>query len=236
VCAKVPTPPCATCGQSPCECGPKVCSTCGLIPCVCEKPPKKTIRIKLADGKERTIQHMMATTFWHPDGTPMSAQQFMESLYGRFPDFFKDEAELRTIWSAPDTRASLLEGLAEKGFGTDQMTEMQLIIDAEKSDLFDVLAHVAFALTPLTREERANRAKLEIKNHFDSKQQAFLDFVLAQYVTVGVHELDQQKLSPLLKLKYNNAISDAMADLGQPEQIRIVFVGFQKYLYQQTAT
>ena len=116
------------------------------------------------------------------------------------------------------------------------MTEMQLIIDAEKSDLFDVLAHVAFALTPLTREERANRAKLEIKTHFDSKQQAFLDFVLAQYVTVGVHELDQQKLSPLLKLKYNNAISDAMADLGQPEQIRTVFVGFQKYLYQQTVT
>ena len=236
VCEKEPTPPCATCGQSPCECGPKVCAECGQTPCVCEKPPKKKIKIKLADGKERTIQHMMATTFWHPDGTPMSAQQFMESLYGKFPDFFKDEAELRSIWSAPDTRAKLLEGLTEKGFGPDQMTEIQQIIDAEQSDLFDVLAHVAFALTPLTRDERATRAKLEIKTHFDSKQQAFLDFVLAQYVTVGVHELDQQKLSPLLKLKYNNAISDAMADLGQPEQIRTVFVGFQKYLYQQTVT
>ena len=51
-----------------------------------------------------------------------------------------------------------------------------------------------------------------------------------------MHELDQNKLSPLLKLKYNNALADAMADLGQPEQIRTVFVGFQKYLYQQTAT
>ena len=236
VCAKVPTPPCATCGKSPCECGPKVCSKCGQTPCECEKPPKKKIRIRLADGKERTIQHMMATSFWHPDGTPMSAQQFMESLYGRFPDFFQNEAELRSIWSAPDTRAKLLEGLAEKGFGMDQMTEMQKIIDAEKSDLFDVLGHVAFALTPLTREERAARAKLEISTHFDSKQQAFLDFVLAQYVKVGVHELDQAKLSPLLKLKYNNAIADAMADLGQPEQIRTVFVGFQKYLYQQTVS
>jgi len=66
----------------------------------------------------------------------------------------------------------LLEGLAEKGFGIDQMTEMQKIIDAEKSDLFDVLTHVAFSLTPLTREERATRAKLEIQTHFDSKQQA----------------------------------------------------------------
>ncbi|MBC7821147.1 MAG: DEAD/DEAH box helicase family protein, partial [Planctomycetaceae bacterium] len=151
VCEKVPTPPCAKCGKSPCECEPMPCSKCGQTPCVCEKPTKKKIRIKLADGKERTIQHMLATSFWHPDGTPMSAQQFMENLYGKFPDFFQNEAELRTIWSSPETRAKLLEGLADKGFGIDQMTEMQRIIDAEKSDLFDVLGHVAFALTPLTR-------------------------------------------------------------------------------------
>ncbi len=232
VCVKEPKPPCAKCGKSPCECEPKVCSACGLTPCVCDKPTKKRIKIKLADGKERTIQHMLATSFWHPDGTPMSAQQFMESLFGKFPDFFKNETELRSIWSAPDTRAKLLEGLAEKGFGSDQMTEMQKIIDAEKSDLFDVLGHVAFALTPLTREERATRAKLEISTHFDSKQQAFLDFVLAQYVKEGVGELNQEKLSPLLKLKYNNAISDAIADLGQPERIKDTFADFQKYLYQ----
>ncbi len=89
---------------------------------------------------------MMATTFWHPDGTPMSAQQFMEMLFGKLPEFFKNEEELRTLWSAPDTRAKLLQGLAEKGFGKEQLTEMQRIIDAEKSDLFDVLAHVAYAL------------------------------------------------------------------------------------------
>jgi hypothetical protein len=37
----------------------------------------------------------MVTSFWHPDGTPMSAQQFMEALFGRLPEFFKDDAELR---------------------------------------------------------------------------------------------------------------------------------------------
>ena len=225
--------PCATCGKQPCECVPEPCPECGKLRCKCKK--RKPVRIKLADGKERTTQHMVATTFWHPDGTPMSAQQFLESLYGRIPDFFQNEAELRSIWSAPDTRAGLLEGLADKGFGTDQMAEMQAIIGAEKSDLFDVLAHVAFALTPLSREERASRAKLEINNQFDSKQQAFLDFVLAQYVQVGVQELDTDKLSPLLKLKYS-AISDAIAELGRPEEISRVFTGFQKYLYQQTVS
>jgi type I restriction enzyme R subunit len=128
---------------------------------------KKKAKVKLADGKDRTIQHMMVTSFWHPDGTPMSAQRFMEMLFGKLPEFFKDEEELRTLWSAPDTRKKLLEGLAEKGFGKDQLVEMQKIIDAEKSDLFDVLAHVAYALAPLTREERASKAKVIISTHFN---------------------------------------------------------------------
>lgn len=193
---------------------------------------RQRIKVKLADGKARTIQHMMVTTFWHPDGTPMSAQQFLEMLFGNLPEFFKDETELRALWSLPDTRAKLLQRLAEKGFGHEQMAEMQRIIDAENSDLFDVLAHVAYALPPLTRQERAEKAKVEISTHFNSRQQAFLDFVLSQYVKVGVEELAQDKLSPLLKLKYHNAIADAVADLGKPEEIGKVFAGFQKYLYQ----
>jgi len=136
------------------------------------------------------------------------------------------------LWSAPGTRKMLLAGLAEKGFGHEQLAEMQKIINAEKSDLFDVLAYVAYALPTLTREERAGRAKVAISAHFNSKQQAFLDFVLAHYVGVGVDELDQEKLTPLLRLKYHNSIADAIADLGRPEEISKVFVGFQKYLYQ----
>jgi type I restriction enzyme R subunit len=233
VCENVEPKVCGQCGKRPCECPPKQCSKCGQTPCVCEKGKRKLVKIKLADGKERTIQHMMATSFWHPDGKPMSAHQFLEHLYGTFPEFFKDETELRMLWSVPDTRAKLLEGLAEKGFGSEQLAEMQRIIDAEKSDLFDVLAHVAFALSPLTREERASRAKLTMQNHFDDKQQSFLGFVLAQYVRIGVQELDQAQLPPLLKLKYSNAIADAFVELGPPESVRSLFVGFQKFLYQQ---
>jgi type I restriction enzyme R subunit len=195
------------------------------------RPALRRAKVKLADGKERTIQHMVATTFWHPDGTPMSAQQFLELLFGKLPEFFKNEAELRALWSQPETRAKLLVGLAEKGFGKDQLAEMQKIIGAEQSDLFDVLAHVAYALPPLTREERAAKAKVVISTHFNSKLQVFLDFVLSHYVTVGVEELGQDKLTPLLRLKYRNSINDAIADLGSPELIGNAFTGFQKYLY-----
>ena len=193
---------------------------------------RSKVKVKLADGKARTIQYMTATSFWHPDGAPMSSQQFMEALFGKLPEFFKDEAELRTLWSAPETRKKLLEGLSDKGFGKDQLTDMQRIIDAENSDLFDVLAHVAYALAPLTREERAAQAMALISTLFNSKQQVFLDFVLSHYVSVGVEELDVAKLAPLLRLKYHDSMADAVADLGKAEEIGQVFSGFQKYLYQ----
>jgi type I restriction enzyme, R subunit len=111
---------------------------------------------------------------------------------------------------------------------------MQRIIDAEASDLFDVLAHVAYSKPPVTREVRAAQARIYINTQFTAKQQAFLDFVLQHYVSVGVEELDQEKLAPLLRLRYA-AISDAISDLGQPEEIGVTFCGFQKFLYSEPA-
>jgi len=197
------------------------------------EPRPKKIKVKLADGKARAIQHMMCTSFWHADGKPMSAHQFMEMLFGKLPEFFKDEDELRRLWSLPETRKRLLEGLSEKGFGSEQLTEMQKIIEAQKSDLFDVLAYVAYAIEPLTREERATRAKVAIDENFNNKQQDFLNFVLAHYISVGVEELDQAKLAPLLRLKYSGSMSDAIQNLGEPELIAQVFTGFQRYLYER---
>jgi type I restriction enzyme, R subunit len=178
---------------------------------------------------------MIATSFWSADGKPISAEEFLHNLYGTLPNFFRNEADLRQIWSNPLTRKTFLDKLAEAGYGKDELGALQQLINAEKSDLFDVLAYVAYALPPLTREERAANAKIIISTHFNSKQQVFLDFVLSHYVSVGVEELDQEKLTPLLHLKYHDSITEAVADLGKPEEIGKVFTGFQKYLYQQQA-
>lgn len=195
------------------------------------EPRSEKILIKLSDGKSRQIQHMMVTSFWGANGKPMSSAQFLESLFGVLPEFFKDEDALRDIWSNPETRKKLLEGLSEKGFNKEVLAEMQRIIDAENSDLFDVLAHVAFALQPLTRSNRALIAKSEIHQHFADKQSAFIDFVLGQYVKQGVDELSQEKLKDLIGLKYQS-IYDATSELGNTTEIRQLFVKFQKYLYQ----
>ena len=86
-------------------------------------PPRRKIKVKLADGKERTIQHMMATTFWSPDGTPMSAAEFVQKLFGDLPELFKDEDELRDLWGKPDTRKALLDALE---LGADWALDLHL--------------------------------------------------------------------------------------------------------------
>ena len=198
-----------------------------------EPRPKKLI-IKLADGKERAIQHMVATSFWSADGKPISAAQFVEGLFGELPAFFKDEEELRKVWSRPDTRKALLEGLSAKGFGHEALSAIRAIINAERSDLFDVLAYVGFALAPVTREARAAAGKTRIAAEYDDKLQAFLDFVLAQYVKDGEDELDQEKLGALVQLKYGST-NEAAAALGGTTAIREAFVGFQRHLYAPDA-
>lgn len=226
--------PCEYCGQRPCICVREpepACEICGYVMCRCDLPPRRIVKVKLADGKVRQFQHMISTSFYSPDGRPISAEEFLKSLFGALPELFKSEDELRTIWSKPDTRKKLLEELTEKGFAKQQLTEFQKILNAENSDLYDVLAYIAFHSDILERIDRADKAKIQLAN-YDPKQQEFLNFVLSQYVKQGVEELDDTKISDLLILKYH-AIADAKKELGDIATIRNTFIGFQTYLYDK---
>ncbi len=196
-------------------------------------PPKRKIKVKLRDGKAREIQHMMSTSFWSADGKPISSEEFLNNLFGELPNLFKSEEELRTLWSNPMTRRTLLEKLSDAGFGKDDLTMLQKLIDAEKSDLFDVLEYVFNSdIKPITREARVAAAQATIFALLDDKQKEFIDFVLSKYVETGVEELDQDKLPILLTNKYQS-LEDAKAVLGDVANIRALFVDFQQYLYRE---
>ena len=230
-CTRPPPPPCAVCGQRPCVCEkapPEPCQVCGESPCLCEK--RRKVKIRLADGKERTLQHMTATSFWGPDGKPISAAEFIQRLFGDLPELFKDEDELRRLWGRPDTRRKLLEGLEEKGYGRQQLADVGKLIEAEHSDLYDVLAYIAFNMAPVTRAQRVDAHKERIFHGHDYRQREFLRFVLDHYVVQGVSELDTAKLPQLIELKYHS-VGDAVQELGPVGNIREVFVDFQQHLY-----
>ncbi|HAT73541.1 MAG TPA: restriction endonuclease subunit R [Candidatus Moranbacteria bacterium] len=195
-----------------------------------QEEPKRKLKIKLRDGKEREIQHMISTSFWSADGKPISVEEFMDNMFGAMPEFFKSEEELRKIWSNPTTRKAFLDSIAEIGFGKNELETLQKMIDAEQSDLFDVLVYISFLTPTISRVQRVKQSKNKIFEKLDEKQKEFLDFVLNKYEEKGVEELDEEKLPILLNLKYH-AIANAEQSLGDVEKIRKMFFGFQKNLY-----
>lgn len=197
------------------------------------KETKKKLIVKLRDGKEREIQHMISTSFWSADGKPISVQQFMSNMFDAMPEFFKNEEELRQIWSDPRTRKVFLEKIAAIGFGKDELEALQKMIDAEKSDLFDVLNYISFLNSPISREDRINQTKGVIFEGLEENQIEFLTFVLGKYEKNGVDELGEDKLPILLNLKYH-ATANATQSLGSVDNIRSIFFEFQKLLYPKS--
>lgn len=232
ICEKQPTKSCTVCGQRPCECEkepPQPCFKCGQSPCVC----KKKVKIKLKNGKEREIKHMVSTSFWSADGKPISAEEFLNNLFGELPNLFRDEEELRKLWSSPITRRTLLENLNAAGFPKDDLLTLQKLVDMEKSDLYDVLEYVLNGdYIAMTREARAKAAEATIFALLNDKQKEFITFVLSKYIETGVDELDQEKLPILLTNKYQS-LEDAKEILGEVANISKLFIEFQKYLYNR---
>jgi type I restriction enzyme R subunit len=199
-----------------------------------QDPNPKKIQIKLRDGKARSIQHMSATTFFDADGKPMSAEGFIASLYDtlQLPEFFGNEERLREIWSLPTTRIQLLNKLDEAGFSRQSLRDIQKLIDAERSDLFDVLEYIAFAQDPMTRAERVHVSRVSIESSLQPEQLEFVEFVLSKYVESGVDELGPDKLATLLELKYKS-LTEGVSALGDIATAHTVFVEFQRHLYEQ---
>jgi type I restriction enzyme R subunit len=176
---------------------------------------------------------MTSTSFWSADGKPISSEEFLQNLFGELPNFFKNEEELRTIWSKPDTRKKLLDSLEEAGFGKDSLNTLKQLISAEQSDLFDVLEYVFNSdIEPITREARVAAAQTDIFSTLIDKQKEFLEFVLSKYIDTGVEELAQDKLPILLTNKYQS-LEDAKEVLGDVQNIASLFIDFQRHLYQQ---
>jgi type I restriction enzyme R subunit len=174
---------------------------------------------------------MKSVLFMGPDGDMLTAHQFVEQLFGELPRFFGNEDELRQIWSTPSTREKLLADLQEAGYDDEKLDSMKDIIDAKDSDVYDLLAFVAYARETHTRTERVTTAKKGIHSEFTYKQIEFIDFILEKYIEDGVQELAAKKMRSIVELKYNT-ISDAAAEFGSAAAIGQTFIGFQKYLYE----
>ena len=198
-----------------------------------DEPKQRKLKIKLSDGKVREIQSMKTTIFFL-DGRPISAQEFLERLFNvlKLPEFFGTEDELRKQWASPITRNELLKKLGEHGCSKEDLIKLQEMIDAENSDLFDVLEYIAYSRKTITRLERVCNAEDNVYAFLNEKQRDFIGFILRNYVQDGVDELDIANLSATLTSKYGS-VYEGQKVLGNVDEIKRVFVDFQQHLYTE---
>jgi len=193
-------------------------------------PPMPKIIVKLADGKERAIRYIAATTYWH-EGRQITAQEFMQQLFGDLGKLVASEDELRAVWSDPDRREAFQQRLKDLGYDAERLDDMRRLIDAPHSDIFDVLAYVRFTLAPLSRKDRADSVKATGLGGYQREMRSFLEYVLEAYERHGVDELASRKIADFLRIRYGG-INDAKHALGPVPAIREAFVSIQAHLYQ----
>ena len=98
--------------------------------------------------------------------------------------------------------------------------------------MFDVLQYIAFAKPLITRAARVETNKDNIFNLLSKDEREFVNFVIDNYLKIGVEELDISKLSTLLTSKYGS-IHSAQEILGDTTYIKNMFINFQKTLYME---
>lgn len=201
------------------------------------KEPKEPIQITLGGGRKVKIIDTGTEFYDNVAGKPIPASEFIEHLIGNAPNFFKTEEELRQIWADPITRKELLKRMAENGYDAQAFQKIKQILNAENSDIFDVLQYVVYSNKHneiMSRQERVKEHKILIFNNYESRQYAFIEFVLQQYINNGVNELSDDRVGDLIKLKYGSP-ANAELKLGNMSEIRKIFCDFQQYLYEKAA-
>ena len=194
------------------------------------EPPQEKIVVKLSDGSVRRIKYIASTTYWSPEGKPISAQEFLERLFGDLAGIVADEDQLRAVWSDPDNRERFLEQLSDRGYDRDRLDDIRRLVDAPDSDLFDVLSYILFTNPPKTRNERADNVRKEGLRQTAEETKALLLAILAAYEERGESELRTKKLGTFLTARYGS-VSEGKARLGGLDAIKTAFRDMQGTLY-----
>lgn len=194
--------------------------------------PTEKIEVTLSDGKVRQIAYLASTTYWGPDGKPMTAKEFLERLVGDLTEVVADEDQLRTIWSNPDTRGRFLGQLADRGYDAERLKVIRGLVNAPQSDLFDVLSYALFTTPTKTRMERADDVRSSDDGLARGEVRDLLLRILAAYEKRGESELATDRLGQFLAARYGS-VSEGKITFGGLKPVSDAFRSMQEALYSK---
>ena len=148
----------------------------------------------------------MTSTYFYVDGKPISAEEFLKRLFDtiKLPELLESEERLRELWANPVTRRELLQKLEGAGCHKDDLEKIQELIMQKTAICLMYWNTLHTQKSPCQRAARVETNKDNIYNILNAAQREFVDYVLRNYVAVGVDELDIAKLSTVIEAKYGS--------------------------------
>ena len=139
---------------------------------------------------------------------------------------------LRQSWSDRDLRTQVRQDLAAKGVTIEELISFTGLEDA---DPFDVVAHVAWDMAPLTRRERAEGLRRRHSEQLDALSEVareVVDAVLDRYAEQGPDEISVAALR-IPPLPQRGMPIQLAQEFGGPDSLRSWLSDLQGWLYQE---
>ncbi len=151
----------------------------------------------------------------------------LQATFGTLTDFLRR-------WNSTERKQAVLDELAEQGVPLEIL--QQTVANGSELDAFDLVAHVAFDQTPLTRRERANQVKKrDVFGKYGEQARAVMEALLEKFADHGVQDIEDAKVLELPPFdQFGSKTQIRRGIFGSVEQYTQAVVALEHALYDST--
>lgn len=196
------------------------------------KEKNEKIFVKLADNREVKIINIETRYLDPTTGKHLSSEDFIKKILGELPKLYQNEHDLRLAWANPETREKFLKNLEYIWLDAEQIENLKKIFEAEKSDIFDILAYISYGNEIKNRTERSKIAKSILEKYKSPKAKDFLQFLLELYEREWIMNFKKDGLSSKIELFNRWLAREIAAEFGWVQELKQAYYDLQKGIYE----
>lgn len=193
--------------------------------------PKEKLRVRLADNRELKVIDIETRYLDPVSWKHLNSEDFLKKIIWELPHFYKDESQLRMLWSSPETRDDLLQSLSKIWLDTEQLEDLKNMFEADSSDIFDILSHLSFDSDIKYRSERSIFWEEVVEKYSSLKAKEFLEFLLALYVKNWILDFRKDWLSSKISLFNKWEAREIAEEFWGIQELKTAYYEVQKSLY-----
>lgn len=196
------------------------------------KEKNEKIFVKLADNREIKIINIETRYLDPSTGKHLSSEDFIKKILVELPKLYQNEHDLRLAWANPETREKFLKNLEYIWLDAEQIENLKKIFEAEKSDIFDILAYISYGNEIKNRTERSKIAKSILEKYENPKAKDFLQFLLELYEREWIMNFKKDGLSSKIELFNRWLAREIAAEFGWVKELKQAYYDLQKGIYE----